>query len=155
MYLYTGMQMYLTEALEKLNWWLGWAFEPATGQVWDTIETPGCRENRTGLASWTYNSGIILIGLADLYYATGNETLLDIGRTIAYAAMEDFSNADGILVESCEDDPPRGPDQPAGCIADLTAVRFFPRLLRLKLSKLFGETEQTNLGPNSSKVLWY
>jgi hypothetical protein len=126
MYLYTGMQMYLTEALDKLSWWLGWAFEPQTGQIWDTIETPGCRENRSGLATWTYNSGIILIGLSDLYYATGNETLLDIGRTIAYAAMEDFSTDDGILTESCEDDPPRAADRPAGCIDDLVVVSFFP-----------------------------
>jgi hypothetical protein len=126
MYLFTGLNMYLTAALETLEWWLGWAFEPQTGQVWDTIQAPRCRETRVGLQAWTYNSGLILTGLADLYYATGNETLLDIGRSIAYAAIQDFTTDDGVLQESCEHGPPEFPGGPSGCGADLIAVRLSP-----------------------------
>ncbi|KAK4702228.1 hypothetical protein P7C70_g3994, partial [Phenoliferia sp. Uapishka_3] len=112
--------------MNTLNWWLTWGFDVDTGRVYDTITAPdtynptntyGC--NVTGLQTWTYNSGSILYGLADLYRATGNETLLDLGRSIAYAAMRDFTDqSTGVIVESCEHDPQPSADLPPGCQQD-------------------------------------
>jgi rhamnogalacturonyl hydrolase YesR len=123
LYRFTGTQQYLTDAIATLEWWLGWAFEPATGQIWDSIETPGCIANRSGLESWTYNSGAVLFGLADLYEVTGDEKLLDMGRTISYAAMGAFSvDASAVIEERCEHDAPTYPGGPAGCGDDFLAV---------------------------------
>lgn len=114
--------MYYDDAIKTLNWWLGWAFEASTGRVYDTINSPGCVP--VALESWTYNSGAFLFGLADLFYATGNETLLDLGRSIAYAAIRDFSmEGTGILEEGCETDPQPSPELPPGCQQDELVVR--------------------------------
>lgn len=132
----TGDQQYYYNAIDSLNWWLSWAFEVETGRVWDTITSPGCLSTRVGLQAWTYNSGVILHGLADLYYATGNTTLLDLGRSIAYAAMRDFSMPDiGVLQESCEHDGPASAGAAPGCPADLIVVRAFSPILLCRLNR--------------------
>lgn len=121
LYRYTGDGNYFEKAMNTLNWWLGWAFDPTNGRVFDTITGPDCE--KTGEGWWTYNSGAFLFGLADLWYTTNDERILDLGRTIAYAAMRDFSDpATGVLVESCEDDPPPAPDKPPACQQDETLV---------------------------------
>jgi hypothetical protein len=61
--------------------------------------------------------------MADLFYVTGDEKILDLARSIAYAGMRDFSNpSTGVLVESCEDDPPPEAGKPPGCQQDETLV---------------------------------
>ncbi|KAI9171065.1 putative mannan endo-1,6-alpha-mannosidase [Paramyrothecium foliicola] len=64
--------------------------------------TSTCENN--GLQTWSYNQGVILGGLAELYRATGDKKLLDRGTAIAKAAIEHLSNEDGVLVETdkCE-----------------------------------------------------
>lgn len=57
---------------------------------------------------WSYNQGVVLGGLVELYKANGKSSLLSQAVTIAEAAIEALS-VDGILHESCEDD---------GCGAD-------------------------------------
>ena len=52
--------------------------------------------------TWTYNQGVILSGLALLYNATGNATLLDIAQKIADATIQQLVYSDGILKELCE-----------------------------------------------------
>lgn len=122
LYRYTGDAQYYEYAINTLNWWLGWGFEGTTGRVYDTITYPAC--NGSGLQIFTYNSGSILFGLADLYYASGNTTLLDLGRSIAYAAMRDFTIADtGILQENCEHDP-----QPTPLLPRKLSISFFSLL---------------------------
>ena len=52
------------------------------------------------------------------------ETLLDLGRSIAYAAIRDFSmEGTGILEEGCETDPQPSPELPPGCQQDELVVR--------------------------------
>jgi hypothetical protein len=107
--------------MNTLNWWLGWAYDPENGSVFDTITGPDCKV--TGEGWWTYNSGAFLFGMADLFYVTGDEKILDLARSIAYAGMRDFSNpSTGVLVESCEDDPPPEAGKPPGCQQDETLV---------------------------------
>jgi len=51
--------------------------------------------------TWTYNQGVILAGLAQLYQATGNRSLLSAAERIATAAIGQLSPG-GILAEPCE-----------------------------------------------------
>lgn len=89
------------------------------------------------------HSGSILFGLADLYYASGNTTLLDLGRTIAYAAMRDFSTGStGVLQESCEHDPaPTALLQP-GCQQDEIT---FKGILTLGMAELYLARPDSNI----------
>lgn len=121
LYRYTGDSRYYEYSMNTLNWWLGWAFDVETGAVLDTITGPNCTS--VGEGWWTYNSGAFLFGIADLYYATGDTKILDLGRSIAYSGMQDFSDpTTGVLVESCEHDPPPAAGKPPGCQQDETVV---------------------------------
>jgi hypothetical protein len=66
-----------------------------------------CENN--GAPTWTYNQGVILAGLAQLYQATGNRSLLTAAERIARAAIDKLT-VGGVLTEPC-----RG----AGCAARL------------------------------------
>lgn len=66
-----------------------------------TINADGTCSNN-GENTWTYNQGVILGGLVELYKANGNASLLTEASTIAQAAINSLS-VNGILKESCED----------------------------------------------------
>ncbi|KAL7806523.1 glycosyl hydrolase family 76 domain-containing protein [Trichoderma aethiopicum] len=61
-----------------------------------------CKNN--GLTTWSYNQGVILGGLSELYKATGDRSLLTTASAIANAAINALSDSNGILVEAdkCE-----------------------------------------------------
>ncbi|GAA5897852.1 hypothetical protein JCM5296_006093 [Sporobolomyces johnsonii] len=148
LYRYTGNSTYFDHSMNTLNWWLQWAFDVDNGRVSDTVTATYTGEplsscTTTGEATWTYNSAAFLFGIADLYYATGDERILDLGRSIAYAAIRDFTNqTTGVLVESCEDDPPPGPGLPPGCQQDETV---FKGILMLGLAELYVARPDPNL----------
>jgi hypothetical protein len=54
--------------------------------------------------TWTYNQGVVLSGLALLYNATRNSTLLDVAQKIADATIDKLIYPNGILKEPCEPD---------------------------------------------------
>jgi uncharacterized protein YyaL (SSP411 family) len=58
-----------------------------------------CANN--GDVTWTYNQGVILAGLAQLYQATGNRSLLRTAEGIATAAVGQLTPG-GVLAEPCE-----------------------------------------------------
>ena len=60
----------------------------------------GCQNN--GQTTWTYNQGVILGGLTDLYKVTGDVTYLNQATAIADAATSTLVDANGILREPCE-----------------------------------------------------
>jgi predicted alpha-1,6-mannanase (GH76 family) len=77
-----------------------------------TTQQGGCANN--GGTTWTYNQGVVLGGLTELYRATGDRALLADARAIAGAALRGLTR-DGILTEPCE---------PAGsCNADQAAFK--------------------------------
>ena len=53
---------------------------------------------------YTYNSGVVLGGLAWLYVAGGarNGSLLAVAQGIADAAIEHYAGTDGVLLEACD-----------------------------------------------------
>ncbi|PWU11686.1 MAG: hypothetical protein C5B50_22830, partial [Verrucomicrobia bacterium] len=68
----------------------------------------GCVNN--GQTTWTYNQGVIIGGLADLYKVTGDVTYLNQAIAIANAATTALVDNNGVLVEPCE--PNCGGDGP-------------------------------------------
>ncbi|HWD92089.1 MAG TPA: glycoside hydrolase family 76 protein [Verrucomicrobiae bacterium] len=60
----------------------------------------GCVNN--GQTTWTYNQGVVLGGLTDLYKATGNASYLNQAIVIANAVITHLSDGNGVLVEPCE-----------------------------------------------------
>ncbi|BGP36134.1 hypothetical protein JCM10449v2_000032 [Rhodotorula kratochvilovae] len=149
LYRYTGNAIYFDHAMNTLNWWLGWAFDADNGRVYDTITAQwagqpmsGCE--KSGEQTWTYNSGAFLFGLADLYYATGDARVLDLGRSIAYAAIRDYvpDTDTGVLVEACEDDPPPEEGKPPACQQDET---IFKGILLLGMSELYVARPDPNI----------
>jgi predicted alpha-1,6-mannanase (GH76 family) len=67
----------------------------------DGINLTTCGNN--GDTAWSYNQGVLLGGLAELYRATGNSSPLTTGRQIGDASTTSTSlNAGGILREPCE-----------------------------------------------------
>ncbi|CAN8103060.1 unnamed protein product [Discula destructiva] len=66
------------------------------------INDDGTCSNNGG-NTWSYNQGVILGGLVELYKATGDSILLSKAVAIAEAAISALS-VDGILHESCEND---------------------------------------------------
>lgn len=65
-----------------------------------TINTDGTCNNN-GETEWSYNQGVILGGLVELYKATDNSDYLSEASTIASAAIDALSE-DGILRDGCE-----------------------------------------------------
>jgi uncharacterized protein YyaL (SSP411 family) len=60
-----------------------------------------CKNNNQ--PTWTYNQGVILAGLAQLYQATGNRGLLTQAERLANAAISHLA-AGGVLTEPCQTD---------------------------------------------------
>jgi len=60
----------------------------------------GCANN--GGTTWTYNQGVILGGLVNLYKVTGTPSYLTEATAIATAAITSLVDANGVLVEPCE-----------------------------------------------------
>jgi predicted alpha-1,6-mannanase (GH76 family) len=57
-----------------------------------------------GQTTWTYNQGVILGGLKNLYLLTGDERYLEYARETAFAAIRLLSDSNGILTETCTGD---------------------------------------------------
>ena len=70
----------------------------------------GCVNN--GQTTWTYNQGVILGGLTDLYKVTGDTTYLIQALSIANAATTTLVDGNGILREPCETTGCGGGDVP-------------------------------------------
>ncbi|WP_078864009.1 glycoside hydrolase family 76 protein [Streptomyces sp. AcH 505] len=102
-----GDTTYLGWANAEWNWFNGSGMINSSHLVNDGL-TSACQNNND--TTWTYNQGVILSGLAELYKATGNSGLLATGTSIADAATSRLSK-NGILTEPCE--PNCGADGPA------------------------------------------
>ena len=56
-------------------------------------------------ATWSYNQGVILGGLKDLYLLTGDSAYMKEVRALAYASMKHLANKDGILTDPGDKKP--------------------------------------------------
>jgi predicted alpha-1,6-mannanase (GH76 family) len=93
-----GEQSYLMWALREWNWFRQSDMINASHLINDGLKD--CQNN--GGPTWTYNQGVILGGLADLYRITGEDRYLHQAEAIADAVLCHLVNDEGILIESCE-----------------------------------------------------
>jgi predicted alpha-1,6-mannanase (GH76 family) len=92
---------YLARARAGWTWFTGTGMINGAHLVNDGIDTATCRNN--GHDVWTYNQGVPLAALVELYRADTDAGLLDQARTLANASTTDASlNPNGILREPCE-----------------------------------------------------
>ncbi len=97
-----------TDPVQKA-YYLGWAV-----RGWNWLDQSGMQNNdhlyNDGLGpdctnnhqtTWTYNQGVILAGLKELYVLTGNVQYLQSARLTAFAAMQKLSGTDSTLTEPC------------------------------------------------------
>ncbi len=102
----TGDVKYLSWAEAEWSWFSRSGMIDGSDLVNDGVGG-NCTNN--GAPTWTYNQGVILAGLAQLYQATGKRSLLTTAEQIARAAIRQLT-VGGVLTEPC-----RG----AGCTARL------------------------------------
>src|ERR1700722_11472405 len=82
-----------------------WAWFKASGMInGQNLVNDGLTTNcvNNGHATWTYNQGVIIGGLTDLYKTTGDSNYLSQANLIANAAIANLVDANGILREPCE-----------------------------------------------------
>jgi len=104
----------------------------------------GCVNN--GETTWTYNQGVILGGLTDLYKVTGDVNYLNQAIAIANAAIGTLVDANGVLVEPCESGSCGG-DGPQ-----------FKGIFQRNLAYLYDETRRTvyyNYLRTNAHAVWF
>lgn len=93
-------EYYLPRALEAWNWFNGTGLINPQGLVNDGLRHEDCKNN--GQPVWTYNQGVILGGLIELFTATGNLIYIRRAIEMADAVLASSLVVDGVLVEQCE-----------------------------------------------------
>lgn len=96
-----GDTTYLARARAEWTWFSGTEMINSAHLVNDGIDLSTCGNN--GSTAWTYNQGVPLAGLVELYKATGDAGVLATARTLADASTTNTTlNPAGILREPCE-----------------------------------------------------
>ena len=89
---------FLSWALAEWDWFAASGMINGQNLINDGL-AGGCVNNNG--TTWTYNQGVVLAGLTDLYKVTGNMAYLSKAETIANAVLADMTS-NGILIEPCE-----------------------------------------------------
>ena len=95
-----GAGSYLEWAQREWNWFKNTGMINRDNLINDGLDST-CKNN--GQLTWTYNQGVILGGLVDLYRSTNDAGLITQARAIADAAIQALAPK-GILREPCEPD---------------------------------------------------
>ncbi len=95
-----GDSVYLGRATAEWNWFRGSGMINGSSMINDGL-TSSCANN--GQQTWTYNQGVVLGGLTELYKATGDSSLLSTARTLANASSVNLTSG-GVLREPGEGD---------------------------------------------------
>lgn len=96
----TGSGSYLDWAQKEWSWFKKSGMINRENLVNDGLNS-ACQNN--GQTTWTYNQGVILGGLVDLFKGTNDASLLTQAQAIADAAIRNLA-PNGILREPCEPD---------------------------------------------------
>ena len=98
----SNKEYYLDWALKEWDWFQGTGMINEDYNINDGIDLTTC-QNNNGLV-WSYNQGVILGGLLELYKAAPDESYLTMAERIALAAIKSLSDSNGILHDPCEPD---------------------------------------------------
>jgi predicted alpha-1,6-mannanase (GH76 family) len=91
-----GPDSYLDWAMREWAWFKASGMINGQNQIVDGMNFTTCIAGGT---IYTYNQGVILGGLVDLWRSTGDVTLLDTAEAIARAAMKNLADPNGVLIE--------------------------------------------------------
>jgi predicted alpha-1,6-mannanase (GH76 family) len=92
---------YAVWATREWEWFLKSGMINRDHLINDGLSKDGsCRNN--GQTTWTYNQGVILGGLVELYQENQDPSLARAAQEIALAAIHRLSDANGILHDHCE-----------------------------------------------------
>jgi predicted alpha-1,6-mannanase (GH76 family) len=94
-----GPLSYFFWATNEWNWFKNSGMINSLNLINDGLN--GCVNN--GETTWTYNQGVILGGLADLYKVTGDTNYLNQAMAIAGATITNLVDNHGVLLEPCGD----------------------------------------------------
>jgi len=98
-----GDTVYLGHALAAWQWLKNSGMINEDNLINDGLTTQGGGCANNGGTTWTYNQGVVLGGLVELYRATGDRALLADARKIADAVIRSpLLSPSGILTEPCE-----------------------------------------------------
>ena len=94
---------YLEWAQRELKWFSNTGMINASHQINDGLDAACANNHKT---TWSYNQGVILGGLSELYRRTHDRALLSLADTIAEATLSSpvLTDAQGILHDPCEPD---------------------------------------------------
>jgi hypothetical protein len=108
----SGDSAYLQRAKAGWTWFAGTGMINSSNLVNDGVNLSTCGNN--GQPTWTYNQGVPLGALAELYRATGDSSYLTKGRTMADASTTNSAvNSGGILRDPGEAAGGGGADGPS------------------------------------------
>lgn len=104
-----GPGSYLDWALREWSWFKNSGMINSENLINDGLDR-FCNNNRR--TTWTYNQGVILGGLTELYRITGDTNHLIQAQKIADATLQALVYPSGVLRELCEPDKCGGADVP-------------------------------------------
>lgn len=93
---------YLHWASKQWDWFQHTGMINAHYNINNGISLVTCRNDNGNV--WSYNQGVILGGLLELYRAAPDKAYLTMAERIALAAIRSLSDSDGILHDPCEPD---------------------------------------------------
>jgi predicted alpha-1,6-mannanase (GH76 family) len=92
----SGVNSYFYWATNEWHWFSNSGMINSQNLINDGL-TANCENN--GQTTWTYNQGVILGGLVDLYKSTGSSNYLTQAETLANAAISKLVTSGGVLNE--------------------------------------------------------
>jgi len=102
---------YIDWAMREWNWFKQSGMLNSSNMVNDGLDGNTCQNNNA--PTWTYNQGVILGALTDLYSVTHNPSYLAQAEAIADANNQTNIDENGVLYETaCEPDDSCGEDGP-------------------------------------------
>ena len=104
-----GTNSYFAWAIREWDWFNKSGMINSESLVNDGLSRWCDNNHRT---TWTYNQGVLLGGLTELYKSTGNSNYLNQAIAIADATIKTLIDDKGVLREPCEKGDCRGNDVP-------------------------------------------
>ncbi|KZV74829.1 glycoside hydrolase family 76 protein [Peniophora sp. CONT] len=99
-YQITGDATYLANAQKTWTWLKNSGMRNSQGLWNDGLDSSTCQNN--GQNTWTYNQGVILSGLGQMYQITGDSTYITEAQTTIDAVIA-HSTVNGVIKEICDD----------------------------------------------------